>query len=55
LDRPLKRLSDFERFSGQAVDVTLKVAFQGPKHWTPAAEQQCHGLRHDRAHEEARH
>ena len=43
LDRPLKRLSDFERFSGQAVDVTLKVAFQGRKHWrgtlAPSAAQ----------------
>jgi ribosome maturation factor RimP len=33
LDRPLKRPADFERFCGQAVDVTLKVAFQGRKHW----------------------
>ena len=33
LDRPLKRPADFERFSGQAVNVTLKLAFQGRKHW----------------------
>ena len=33
LDRPLKRIGDFQRFAGQAVDVTLKVAFQGRKHW----------------------
>lgn len=33
LDRPLKRAADFERFAGQAIDVTLKQAFQGRKHW----------------------
>lgn len=33
LDRPLKRSTDFERFAGQAVDLTLKLAFQGRKHW----------------------
>jgi len=33
LDRLLKKESDFERFVGQAVDVKLKQAFQGRKHW----------------------
>ena len=33
LDRPLKRAADFDRFCGQSVDVTLKLAFQGRKHW----------------------
>lgn len=33
LDRLLKKESDFERFTGQAVDVTLKEAFQGRKNW----------------------
>lgn len=33
LDRPLKRPADYERFAGQAVDLTLKAAFQGRKHW----------------------
>jgi ribosome maturation factor RimP len=33
LDRLLKKESDFERFAGQAVDVKLKLAFQGRKHW----------------------
>ena len=33
LDRPLKKAADFERFSGMAVDITLKVPFQGRKHW----------------------
>jgi ribosome maturation factor RimP len=31
LDRPLKREADYERFSGQAVNVTLKIPFQGRK------------------------
>jgi ribosome maturation factor RimP len=33
IDRVLKRESDFERFAGVAVDVTLKEPFQGRKHW----------------------
>ncbi len=33
LDRPLKKPSDFERFSGMAIDLALKEAFQGRKHW----------------------
>lgn len=33
LDRPLRRPADFERFAGQAVDLTLKMPFQGRKHW----------------------
>jgi len=33
LDRPLRRPADFERFCGQAIDLTLKLAFQGRKHW----------------------
>lgn len=33
LDRPLKTEADYERFSGQQVQVTLKVAFQGRKNW----------------------
>ena len=36
LDRPLKRATDFERFAGQAVDIKLKQAFQGRKHWKGA-------------------
>jgi ribosome maturation factor RimP len=41
LDRPLKTEADLHRFSGQAIHITLKVAFQGRKVWqgvlTPAA------------------
>lgn len=33
LDRPLKKPADYERFSGQAIDLALKLAFQGRKHW----------------------
>ncbi len=33
LDRPLRSEADFERFAGQAVNVTLKLAFKGRKTW----------------------
>jgi len=33
IDRLLKKEADFVRFSGQAVNVTLKAPFQGRKHW----------------------
>ena len=33
LDRLLKKESDYDRFAGQPVDVTLKAPFQGRKHW----------------------
>lgn len=33
LDRPLRKEGDFERFAGQAVDITLKQVYQGRKHW----------------------
>ena len=33
LDRPLRSEADFERFAGQAVSVTLKLAFKGRKAW----------------------
>ena len=46
LDRPLRTEADFQRFAGQAVQVTLKVPFQGRKSWQglltlaePAAEE----------------
>jgi ribosome maturation factor RimP len=43
LDRPLKTEADFHRFSGQAIHITLKVAFQGRKVWqgvlSPAAAE----------------
>lgn len=33
LDRPLKTLSHYERFQGQAVSLVLKLPFQGRKTW----------------------
>jgi ribosome maturation factor RimP len=33
LDRPLKRESDYERFAGQEINLTLKLPFQGRKVW----------------------
>jgi len=31
LDRPLKKPADYQRFAGEAVDLTLKLPFQGRK------------------------
>jgi ribosome maturation factor RimP len=31
LDRPLKKAADYERFSGETIDLTLKVALKGRK------------------------
>ncbi len=43
LDRPLRTDADFQRFAGQAVQITLKVPFQGRKSWqgvlTPAERE----------------
>ena len=33
VDRPLKRPADWERFSGQDIELTLKLPFKGRKHW----------------------
>ena len=33
LDRPLKRESDYQRFTGQEVAIKLKLPFQGRKAW----------------------
>jgi ribosome maturation factor RimP len=33
LDRPLKKLADWQRFAGAEVEVTLSHAFQGRKKW----------------------
>lgn len=38
LDRPLKTEDHYRRFSGQAVSLTLKLPFQGRKHWTGVLE-----------------
>ncbi len=45
LDRPLKKQADYLRFIGQRVDVALKVAFKGRKHYQGVLEQQGEGWR----------
>ena len=34
LDRPLKKPSDYERFAGQAIELTLKLPFQGRRKYS---------------------
>ena len=45
LDRPLRKLSDWQRFCGQAIDLTLKLPFEGRKKYqgilTQAVEGWC--------------
>jgi ribosome maturation factor RimP len=38
LDRPLRTERDFERFAGQAVEVFLKLPFEGRKRWQGVLE-----------------
>ena len=45
LDRPLKKPADFLRFSGQRVDVSLKLAFKGRKHYQGVLEPLGEGWR----------
>lgn len=33
LDRPLKKAADFQRFAGERIDLTLKLAFEGRKRY----------------------
>jgi ribosome maturation factor RimP len=33
LDRPLRKAADWQRFAGSEIDLTLRTAFQGRKHW----------------------
>jgi ribosome maturation factor RimP len=39
LDRPLKKPADYERFTGQEVDLTLKAPFQGRKRYRGVLQQ----------------
>lgn len=43
LDRPLKTEEHFRRFVGQAVGLTLKLPFQGRKHWTGTLQARPEG------------
>ena len=45
LDRPLRKLADYERFAGQQIDITLKLAFQGRKKYRGMLEAEGEGWR----------
>lgn len=45
LDRPLKTEDHYRRFVGQAVSLTLKLPFQGRKHWTGTLQPRDGGWR----------
>lgn len=45
LDRPLKKSADYARFSGERIDLTLKLPFKGRKHYQGALEPLGEGWR----------
>jgi len=45
LDRPLKKLADYQRFVGQEIELGLKIAFQGRKHYRGVLETLGEGWR----------
>ena len=45
LDRPLKRVADYERFAGTEIDLTLKVPFKGRKKYRGVLRAQGDGWR----------
>lgn len=45
LDRPLKKPADYLRFSGERIDLTLKQAFKGRKHFQGVLEPLGDGWR----------
>jgi len=45
LDRPLKKASDYQRFEGSEIEVTLKIAFQGRKKYRGLLSAQAEGWR----------
>ncbi|MFT3665665.1 ribosome maturation factor RimP [Piscinibacter sp.] len=45
LDRPLKKPADYARFAGSAVELTLKLAFQGRKKYSGVLQPQGEGWR----------
>lgn len=45
LDRPLKKLADYQRFAGQEIELSLKQAFQGRKHYKGVLEALPEGWR----------
>jgi ribosome maturation factor RimP len=56
LDRLLRKPADFQRFAGQEVEITLKLAFQNRKKYRGVLEPQGEGWRlvfHDGKQEQA--
>ena len=45
LDRPLKKPADYQRFAGQEVEVSLKLAFKGRKHYRGVLRAEGEGWR----------
>ncbi|AKJ29702.1 ribosome maturation protein RimP [Caldimonas brevitalea] len=45
LDRPLRKLADYQRFAGHEVDITLKLAFQNRKKYRGVLEAEGDGWR----------
>jgi ribosome maturation factor RimP len=45
LDRPLKKPADYERFAGQAIELTLKLPFQGRRKYTGVLSRTADGWR----------
>jgi ribosome maturation factor RimP len=45
LDRPLKKAADYQRFAGQEIELSLKLAFQGRKHYRGVLEVLPEGWR----------
>ncbi|MBX3619168.1 MAG: ribosome maturation factor RimP [Rhizobacter sp.] len=45
LDRPLKKLADYQRFAGHEIELSLKALFQGRKHFKGTLEAQPEGWR----------
>jgi len=45
VDRPLKKLSDYQRFAGEEVQITLRVAFQGRKKYKGLLQAEGTGWR----------
>lgn len=43
LDRPLKKPADYERFAGSAIELTLKLAFQGRKKYSGVLQPRPEG------------
>lgn len=45
LDRPLKKAADYQRFAGLEIELSLKLAFQGRKHYRGVLEALPEGWR----------